>query len=149
MECAQIKDTNNTCMAAERIQASGRSLILVGNTCIGWLIIDKIKHFQARDVRLQHISMCILIFWLWTGGVIASTVATEQCNYYNCVFKVELCLKHLMNQPQELLLSLLWLCRLLLGSWPIFQFFDPMHRTPWTRDQPIARPLPTRRTTQT
>jgi hypothetical protein len=39
-----------------------------------------------------------------------------------------------------------------VGSWPHFQFFDPLctvGRTPWTRDQPVARPLPTHRTTQT
>jgi hypothetical protein len=40
-------------MAAERIQAPGRSLILVGT--VGWLIIAKIKQFQARDVQLQYL----------------------------------------------------------------------------------------------
>jgi hypothetical protein len=33
---------------------------------------------------------------------------------------------------------------------PLFQFLNPytVGRTPWTGDQPVARPLPTRRTTQ-
>jgi hypothetical protein len=33
--------------------------------------------------------------------------------------------------------------------WPLFQFRDTVGRTPRTRDQPVARPLPTHRTTQT
>jgi hypothetical protein len=39
-----------------------------------------------------------------------------------------------------------------VGPWPLFQFLDPIYRvsgTPWTGDQPVARPLPTHRTTQT
>jgi hypothetical protein len=37
------------------------------------------------------------------------------------------------------------------GPWPLFQFLNPytVGRTPWTRDQPVARPLPAHRTTQT
>jgi hypothetical protein len=43
----------------------------------------------------------------------------------------------------------LWLCNL-CGPWPLFQFLNlyTVGRTPWTVDQPIARPLPTHRTTQ-
>jgi hypothetical protein len=39
-----------------------------------------------------------------------------------------------------------------VGPWPFFQFRNFFYidgRTPWTRDQPVARPLPTQRTTQT
>jgi hypothetical protein len=37
-----------------------------------------------------------------------------------------------------------------VGPWPFFQFLNPytVDRTPWTGDQPVARPLPTHRTTQ-
>jgi hypothetical protein len=36
------------------------------------------------------------------------------------------------------------------GSSPLFQFLNPIHgRTPWTGDQPVARPSPTHRPTQT
>jgi hypothetical protein len=37
------------------------------------------------------------------------------------------------------------------GSWPLFQFPNlyTIGRIPWTGDQPVARPLPTHRTTQT
>jgi hypothetical protein len=38
------------------------------------------------------------------------------------------------------------------GSWPLLQFRNLFYtdgRTPCTGDQPVARPLPTRRTTQT
>jgi hypothetical protein len=35
--------------------------------------------------------------------------------------------------------------------WPLFQFLNPytVGRTRWTGDQPVARPLPAHRTTQT
>jgi hypothetical protein len=38
----------------------------------------------------------------------------------------------------------------LCGPWPPFQFLNlyTVGRTPWTGDQPVARPLPTHRTTQ-
>jgi hypothetical protein len=38
-----------------------------------------------------------------------------------------------------------------VGTWPPLQFhnlFFPDSRTPWTSDQPVARPLPTHRTTK-
>jgi hypothetical protein len=36
----------------------------------------------------------------------------------------------------------------LVGPWPLFQFLGPIYgRTPWMGDQPVARPLPTNRTT--
>jgi hypothetical protein len=39
-----------------------------------------------------------------------------------------------------------------VGPWPLLQFrnlFYKVGRPPWTGDQPIPRPLPTHRTTQT
>jgi hypothetical protein len=39
-----------------------------------------------------------------------------------------------------------------VGPWPLLQFRNLFYtdgRTPWTGDQPVARPLPTHRTTQT
>jgi hypothetical protein len=38
-----------------------------------------------------------------------------------------------------------------IGPWPFVQFLNlhAVSRTPWTRDQPVARPLSTHRTTQT
>jgi hypothetical protein len=39
-----------------------------------------------------------------------------------------------------------------VGPWPPFQLVDPIYTvgtTPWTGNQPVARPLPTHRTTQT
>jgi hypothetical protein len=39
-----------------------------------------------------------------------------------------------------------------IGPWPLLQFRNLFYtdgRTPWTSDQPVARPLPTHRTTQT
>jgi hypothetical protein len=37
------------------------------------------------------------------------------------------------------------------GPWPLFQFLNlyAVGRTPWMGDQPVARPLPAHRTTQT
>jgi hypothetical protein len=39
----------------------------------------------------------------------------------------------------------------LYGPWPLFQFLNlyTVSKAPWTGDQPVARPLPTHRTTQT
>jgi hypothetical protein len=38
-----------------------------------------------------------------------------------------------------------------VGPWPIFSFLIlyTVGRTPWTADQPVARPLPIHRTTKT
>jgi hypothetical protein len=39
-----------------------------------------------------------------------------------------------------------------VGPWLLFQFLDSVYtvgRTSWTRDRPVARPLPNHRTTQT
>jgi hypothetical protein len=38
-----------------------------------------------------------------------------------------------------------------VGAYPLFQFliFYAVGGTPWTGDQPVARPLPVHRTTQT
>jgi hypothetical protein len=47
-------------------------------------------------------------------------------------------------------LSLLGSTAVLLGLGLYFSFPNPIHgRTPWTGDQPVARPLPTHRTTLT
>jgi hypothetical protein len=37
-----------------------------------------------------------------------------------------------------------------VGYWPLFRYLNPIHRgrTPRTGDQPVERPLPTHRTTQ-
>jgi hypothetical protein len=45
----------------------------------------------------------------------------------------------------------LWLYRPFVEPWPLFTFLIlfTVGRTLWTRDQPVARPLPTHRTTQT
>jgi hypothetical protein len=38
-----------------------------------------------------------------------------------------------------------------VGPWPLFQFLDfyTVGRTPWTGDEPVARPLPAHRIAQT
>jgi hypothetical protein len=57
---------------------------------------------------------------------------------------------HLPIHPSIHLYIHLWLyspCE----PWPLFQFLNlyTVGRTPWTGEQPVARPLPTHRTTQT
>jgi hypothetical protein len=44
-----------------------------------------------------------------------------------------------------------WLYTPFVGPWPLFSFLVlyAVGRTPWTGDQPVARPLPTHKTTQT
>jgi hypothetical protein len=46
--------------------------------------------------------------------------------------------------------GILWLCSP-CEPWPLFQFLNlyTVCRNPWTGDQPVARSLPTHRTTQT
>jgi hypothetical protein len=42
--------------------------------------------------------------------------------------------------------------QLFVGPWPVFQFLNPIDtvgKTPWTGEQPVARPLHAHRTTQT
>jgi hypothetical protein len=42
--------------------------------------------------------------------------------------------------------------QLFVGPWPRLQFHNPFYKdgkTPWTSDQPVARPIPKHRTTQT
>jgi hypothetical protein len=54
--------------------------------------------------------------------------------------------------PLSIYLSIyLWLYSLLLNLGGFFSFLIlyTVGRTPWTGDQPVARPLPTHRTTQT
>jgi hypothetical protein len=50
-----------------------------------------------------------------------------------------------------LLLLTLWLYSPLLGFGRFFSFLilNTVGRTPWTGDQPVARPVPTHRTAQT
>jgi hypothetical protein len=45
----------------------------------------------------------------------------------------------------------LWLYSSFVGPWPLFRFLNLyiVGSTPWKGDQPVARPLPTHRTTQT
>jgi hypothetical protein len=59
-------------------------------------------------------------------------------------------IKHSYTINERMWFICLWLyspC----GPWQLFQFLNPytVGRTPWTEDQPVARPLPTHRTTQT
>jgi hypothetical protein len=56
-----------------------------------------------------------------------------------------------MNDTVILSLSLSIGLQQPFGPWPLFQFLNlyKASRTPWSGDQPVARPLSTRRTTQT
>jgi hypothetical protein len=54
------------------------------------------------------------------------------------------------NVAEEFTLSLSLYCSAALWTLAAFQFLNRTHgRTPWTGNQPVARPLPTHRTTQT
>jgi hypothetical protein len=57
-----------------------------------------------------------------------------------------------MYDPENVLPTYLPMAlQTLVGPWPLFQFLSLLHsgRTPWTGDQPVARPLPAYRTAQT
>jgi hypothetical protein len=62
-----------------------------------------------------------------------------------------LCISCTYSPQTDMLSICLWLCSPSVGPWPLFQFLNlyAVGRTPWLGDQPVARPLPTHRTTQT
>jgi hypothetical protein len=67
------------------------------------------------------------------------------CLFYSARFNVLECylIHSLINQ---------WLYKPLCWAWPALQFrnlYYTVGSTPWTSDQPVARPLPTHSTTQT
>jgi hypothetical protein len=55
---------------------------------------------------------------------------------------------YLLNLLNSILFSMA--LQLSVGPWPLFQILNLIHSrmTPWTRDQPAARPQPTHRTTE-
>jgi hypothetical protein len=58
----------------------------------------------------------------------------------------------LLNTLINLLIHSSMIIQPFVGPWPLLQFRNHFYadgRTPWTSDQPVARPLPKRRTTQT
>jgi hypothetical protein len=68
-----------------------------------------------------------------------------------CVLALNSYLKSAINNSQwNISYIYLWLYSL-CGPWPLFQFLNPytVGTTPWTEDQPVARPLPTHRTAKT
>jgi hypothetical protein len=79
------------------------------------------------------------------------------CIMYGCIY---LCIMYVMYVCMYVCIYLsICLCIMyvfialqpFVGSWPLFQFLDPIHSR-WDSldgDQPVARPLPTHRTTQT
>jgi hypothetical protein len=83
---------------------------------------------------------------------------TSTMKMFLWIFKLQL-QDYTVSEPRRpvseqlflLLLLLLWLYNPLLGLGSFFSFLIlyTVGRTPWTGDQPVARPLPTRRTTQT
>jgi hypothetical protein len=66
-------------------------------------------------------------------------------------FEMKLIMNLILRLTQQFIHSSLAL-QPFVGPWPLPQVRNLSYSvgtTPWTRDQPAARPLPTRRTTQT
>jgi hypothetical protein len=60
-------------------------------------------------------------------------------------------LNTIIRLPQPIIIVIMAL-QPFVGPWPLFQCLHPIYkvwRTSWTGDQPVARPLPTHRATQT
>jgi hypothetical protein len=71
---------------------------------------------------------------------------------WSCKGECRLDLPHLIFIYLSIYLSIyLWLYSPFVGPWPLFHFLNPytVSRTPWAGDRPVARLLPTHRTTQT
>jgi hypothetical protein len=68
---------------------------------------------------------------------------------WNCNHNFRLFLYSLF--PESLPQHSILIVQPFVGPWPLFQFLDlyTVCRTSWTGDQPVARSLPTHRTTQT
>jgi hypothetical protein len=89
--------------------------------------------------------------------------ATKRLSYDTANYRGKWCTSYpnsVRSARSKIILHLLFIhsfissmaLQLFVGPWPLLQFrnlFDTNGRTPWTSDQPIARPLPTYRRTQT
>jgi hypothetical protein len=76
--------------------------------------------------------------------------ATELISVASVIRLIHKCYARLLNKLRLIfVLSVyLWLYSPLFGSWQLFHFLNlyTVGRTPWTGDQPVAKPLPTHRT---
>jgi hypothetical protein len=88
-----------------------------------------------------------------TASAMARPLPTEDifCNSSSCFICVTLISLTSVSTNkciQTLHIIHLWLHSPFLGPWPLFSFliFYTIGMTPWTGDQPVARPLPTHRT---
>jgi hypothetical protein len=90
---------------------------------------------------------------------VAMSVRVLSCTFYSSIWRIQcstrdrlVCLKsEYLTYWTPLSLSLsVSIALQSFGPWPLFQFLNPIHsRSPWMEDQPVARLLPTHRTTQT
>jgi hypothetical protein len=73
--------------------------------------------------------------------------------YLKCVYVSNICYYTTTSGPyiKILFIYLSMALQPFVVPWPLFSFLIlyTVGRTPWTGDQPVARPLPTHRTTQT
>jgi hypothetical protein len=75
----------------------------------------------------------------------------SMCRFTNHNLRVNYILILLIIRGFRLSVCLCMALQSFFGPWPIFRFLIlyTVGRTPWTGDQPVARPLPTHGTTQT
>jgi hypothetical protein len=80
----------------------------------------------------------------------SNTLDAQMCYIQHELKPHKIRIKEQIDDPLLLLSSLLWIFNplLSLGRFLSFFIFYTVGRTPWTGDQPVARPLPTHRTTQ-
>jgi hypothetical protein len=105
--------------------------------------------FQAGLVCLQHVPrQILLLFSVLLPTAVLILVSSEHNSLLN---KLILILVSYWILPVSFIQTSMAL-QPVVGSWPLLQFrnlFYTVSRTTWTSDQPVARPLPIHRTTQT
>jgi hypothetical protein len=102
-----------------------------------------------KDVSNNRNKFITFIFALSNWLVISYIVSNH--NYVEYAKILQIVITYIFMLPPFHSFFHQWLYSPLLGPGLFFSFviFFTVGRTPWTSDQPIARPLPTHRTTQT
>jgi hypothetical protein len=99
---------------------------------------ENLKSYIRRRCLRKELQFILVRYVCPSAGFIVVTTARRKGEgmFWKCPLPISVCL---------------WLYSPFVGPWPLFQFLNLYTdgRTPWTGDQPVARPLPTHKTTQT
>jgi hypothetical protein len=117
----------------------------INNSCLTYFCCHSCNHYVTSTIQLRarELELRFICRVPYTQGVSFRTQQTQQSlstylSIYLCVC-LSICLS--IYDSTSFLLD--------LGRFFSFFILYTVVRTPWTGDQPVARPLPTHRTTQT